>query len=87
MAGEFPKGEYEEYTVPALTWAIFYKEGGFPKDLPELVRRIHAEWIPSSGYTYANGPDMEVLLPLNEDGDILNAEFEVWIPVKKDGDE
>jgi len=73
------KGEFEEYEVPALTWAIFPKRGDFSKELPELLQRVITEWLPNSGYEYANGPDIELLLPTN---DIENAEFEVWIPVR-----
>jgi AraC family transcriptional regulator len=73
------RGEFEEYEVPALTWAIFPNKGDFSKELPELLRRVITEWLPNSGYEYANGPDIELLLPTN---DIENAEFEVWIPVR-----
>ena len=71
--------EFEEYIVPANTWAIFTGGGQCPKAIQDLERRIITEWLPSSGYEYANGPDIEVYL----NDDIDNAEFEVWIPVIK----
>ncbi|WP_406241807.1 effector binding domain-containing protein [Tissierella carlieri] len=71
--------EFEEYIVPALTWAIFYGEGTMPYSIQELEKRIVTEWLPTSGYEYANGPDIEVYLS----PDPQDAKFEVWIPVIK----
>lgn len=67
----------EEYTVPAFTWAVFPGAGTCPQAIQALERRIVTEWLPTSGYEYAEGPDVEVY---------LNPEctrFEVWIPVVK----
>lgn len=68
----------EEYTVPASTWAIFAGTGA-SQSIQELEQRIVTEWLPTSGYEYANAPDIEVYL--NPDPD--NAQYEVWIPVIK----
>ena len=43
----------------------------------DLERRIVTEWLPTSGYEYDNGPDIEVYL----EPDPSQARFEVWIPV------
>ena len=69
---------FEEYEVPATTWAIFEGEGT-NITLQDLERRIVTEWLPTSGYEYGNAPDIEVYL--NPDPE--NAVFEVWIPVVK----
>lgn len=69
----------EEYHVPAFTWAIFTGSGQCPKAIQELEQRIVTEWLPTSGYEYDNGPDIELYL----NADPLNAQFEVWIPVVK----
>ncbi len=69
----------EEYTVPSFTWAIFSGEGQCPQAIQELEQRIVTEWLPTSGYEYDNGPDIE----LYSNPDPQNAKFEVWIPVKK----
>ncbi|MEN7464483.1 AraC family transcriptional regulator [Clostridioides difficile] len=69
----------EEYTVPAFTWAIFSGEGQCPQAMQELEKRIVTEWLPTSGYEYDNGPDIELYL----NPDPQNAKFEVWIPVVK----
>lgn len=70
--------EFEEYTVPASTWAIF-PGSGTNRSIQELERRIITEWLPTSGYEYADAPDIEVYL----NADPQNARFEVWIPVRK----
>lgn len=69
----------EEYVVPAFTWAIFAGEGVCPKAIQDLEKRIVTEWLPTSGYEYDNGPDIELYIsPAPQ-----NAKFEVWIPVVK----
>ncbi len=70
--------EFEEYTVPAATWAIF-SGTGTNQSIQELEQRIITEWLPASGYEYANAPDIEVYL----NADPENAQYEVWIPVAK----
>ena len=69
---------FEEYTVPVATWAIF-PGSGTGVSIQKLEERIITEWLPTSGYEYANGPDVEVYLS----PDPQNAQYEVWIPVKK----
>lgn len=71
-------GEFEEYIVPASTWAIF-SGSGTNQSIQELEQRIVTEWLPTSGYEYANAPDIEVYL----NPDPQNAQYEVWIPVTK----
>lgn len=73
-----PHGEYEEYIIPASTWAIF-SGTGTNQSIQELEQRIVTEWLPASGYEYANAPDIEVYI----NPDPQNAQYEVWIPVTK----
>lgn len=73
-----PTGEFEQYTIPAATWAIF-SGSGTNQSIQELEQRIITEWLPTSGYEYANAPDIEVYL----NPDPQNAQYEVWIPVTK----
>lgn len=68
----------EEAEIGAYTWAIFSGEGACPQAIQALESRIVTEWLPTSGYEYDNGPDVEVYLT----PDPANAKFEVWIPVK-----
>ena len=51
----------EEYLVPAATWAVFPGQGT-GQSIQELERRIVTEWLPTSGYEYGIGPDVEVYL-------------------------
>lgn len=70
--------KYEEYRIPAATWAIF-SGSGTNRTIQDLEKRIITEWLPTSGYEYANAPDIEVYLnPAPQ-----NAQYEVWIPVIK----
>ncbi|WP_455581760.1 AraC family transcriptional regulator [Dysosmobacter sp.] len=73
--------EFEAYIVPASTWAIF-SGAGDNRSIQELERRIIAEWLPGSGYEYADAPDIEVYL----NPDPQNAQYEVWIPVVRKGE-
>lgn len=73
-----PRGQLEEFVVPAACWAIFPGHGT-NESIQELQRRVVTEWLPTSGYEYANAPDIEVYL----NPDPQNAEYEVWIPLVK----
>ena len=77
-----PEG-MSEYMVPAATWAIFECVGPMPSAIQTLQKRIITEWLPSSGYEYADAPDIEVY----GEGDQSSVDYrcEVWLPiVKKD---
>ncbi|MCG8502480.1 MAG: GyrI-like domain-containing protein, partial [Firmicutes bacterium] len=77
-----PEGTVE-YEVPACTWAIFECVGPVPLAIQELEKRIITEWLPTSGYDYANAPDIEVLTK----GDPQSSTYrsEVWFPIKEKG--
>ena len=66
----------EDCIIPAFTWAVFSGEG-VGTSIQDLERRIVMDWLPTSGYEYADGPDMEVYL----NADPVNMKYEVWIPV------
>ena len=68
----------EEYTIPSCMWAIF-PGAGTGKSIQELEKRIVTEWLPTSGYEFTYGPDVEVYF----NPDPQNTVYEVWIPVKK----
>lgn len=78
VASEGEKGDFDEYIIPASTWAVF-PGTGTNQSVQELERRIVTEWLPTSGYEYANAPDIEVYL----NPDPQNAQYEVWIPVSR----
>jgi AraC family transcriptional regulator len=70
-----------EYMVPAMTWAIFECIGPMPGALQELQKRIVSEWLPTSGYEYADAPDIE----LYPEGDTSSPDYrcEAWLPIVK----
>ena len=70
-----------EYRVPAATWAIFECTGPMPTAIQELQKRIITEWLPTSGYEYADAPDIEVYPA----GDTTSPGYkcEVWLPIVK----
>lgn len=72
---------FEEFIIPSSTWAVFYQEGPLIK-IQELEARIVTEWLPTSGYEYANAPEIE--LYFNPDPD--NAKYEIWIPIVRKGE-
>lgn len=69
------------YEVPACTWAVFPCVGPMPAAIQTLQKRIVSEWLPASGYEYANAPDIEVYF----EGDQQSPDYrcEVWLPVQK----
>ena len=79
VASDAPSGEFDAYTIPAFTWAIFPGSGPMPGAIQELEKRIATEWLPTSGYEFADGPDVEVYFT----PDPKQATFEVWVPVCK----
>lgn len=70
-----------DYQVPAATWAIFECVGPLPQAMQSLQKRIITEWLPTSGYEYADAPDIEVYT----DGDQQSPTYqsEIWLPVVK----
>lgn len=77
---EAPKG-MDEYQVPACTWAVFPCVGPVDTAVQALQKRVISEWLPSSGYEYAQAPDIEVYFP--GDQSAPNYRSEVWLPVVK----
>lgn len=70
-----------EYIVPECTWAVFESIGPMPTAIQELQKRIITEWLPTSGYEYANAPDIEVYFDGNQQAD--DYKCEVWLPITK----
>ncbi len=50
---ELPKN-FCEYVIPEGEYAVFECVGAVPKALQDLQRNIIKDWLPSSGYEYAN---------------------------------
>lgn len=69
---------FDEYVIPACTWAVF-SGTGTGLSIQELEQRVVTEWLPTSGFEFGNAPDLEVYL----NSDPNNMQYEVWIPIKK----
>ena len=72
---------FEQYNIPVATWAVFSGRGT-NVSLQELERRVITEWLPTSGYEYAEIPDIEVYIK----ADLKDAIYEYWLPVVKKED-
>lgn len=70
--------ELAHYHIPAAKWAVFTGQGKMPEAIQELQQRIFTEWLPTSGFEYAELPDIEVYLDNNPE----QAQFQVWLPVR-----
>ena len=77
--GESPEG-MEEIIVPDCTYAVFECRGKIPFSVQDMTRRLYGEWLPNSGYEWANAPDIERYF----DGDPTSEEYvcELWLPVR-----
>lgn len=75
---EVPKG-LEEYTIPACTCAVFPGQCQMPTAIQDIEKRAITEWLSTSGYEYADAPDIELYL----NPDPMNSKFEVWVPIRK----
>ncbi|KMK76787.1 AraC family transcriptional regulator [Alkalihalobacillus pseudalcaliphilus] len=65
--------KYETLEVPALLWVVFEIDGDWT-EIEEHWQRIYSEWLPSSNYELAEGPEM---LASKE------KTSEIWISIKK----
>lgn len=54
-----PEGMFECF-IPDATWAVFEMNGPCKESVQNVFRRFYTEWLPFSGYTYAELPDIEV---------------------------
>ncbi len=76
-----PAGMFE-HVIPAATWVIFECDGRFKESIQSIFKRFLTEWLPFSGYTYAELPDIE-LYPISKESS-QEGHSEVWIAVKKE---
>lgn len=73
-----PEG-MEAYDVPAGTWAVFEAVGPNPETIQTLQHRILTEWLPSSGYEYADAPDIEIYLDTDQRS--KECKTYAWLPI------
>ncbi len=75
-----PDGMFE-FQIPAATWVVFECNGHFKESVQTIFKRFLTEWLPVSGYEYAQLPDIEVY-PVGTKGS-KGGHVEVWIAIKK----
>lgn len=77
--GKAPE-DMEEVIVPDCTYAVFECRGKIPFSVQDMTRRLYGEWLPNSGYEWANAPDIERYF----DGDPASEDYvcELWLPVR-----
>lgn len=78
VASNAESHEFDAFTIPASTFAIF-SGSGTHLSIQDLLKQIVTQWFPTSGYEYGTSGDIEVYI----NPDPNNAEYEVWIPVIK----
>ena len=69
------------YEIPAATWVVFECRGPFKESVQRIFKRFLTEWLPFSGYAYAELPDIEVY-PYHKGS--CDGCTEVWIAIKKE---
>ncbi len=82
VAIEVPPGcthpNLESYQVPASQWAVFECHGKVPAAIVKAEMFAFMEWLPTSGYSHALAPEMEVYYP-GDSSDDYYCEF--WLPI------
>ncbi|MFV0392806.1 MAG: GyrI-like domain-containing protein [Coprobacillaceae bacterium] len=71
---EVPEG-LDELIVGGGTWAIFTCQSEDTQTIQKTQERMVMEWLPNSGYEFANRPDIEVSFP--------DGKMELWLPIVK----
>jgi len=70
-----------ELNIPAATWVIFEGVGHFQESVQTIFKRFLTEWLPFSGYEYAELPDIEVYP--QSDPPSQSGHSQVWIAIRK----
>lgn len=74
---------FEHVTIPEQTYAVFETERSkMPVgEYRDIRRRIAAEWLPGSGYTLADAPELAVY-HWRPTGGKAKRHIEIWLPVE-----
>ncbi|MFD3158767.1 effector binding domain-containing protein (plasmid) [Haloimpatiens sp. FM7330] len=76
-----PKG-MTEYVIPSATWVVLECDGHYPESIQTMYKRFLTEWLPFSGYKYAELPDIEVYSSCDEKPN--GGHSEIWIAIEKE---
>jgi AraC family transcriptional regulator len=69
--------ELSLWNVPACDYAVFPAN---LENVSQIFNHAYANWLPSSGFTRGDAPDLE---RYGQDFGDKNPNFEIWIPIKK----
>lgn len=74
---------FKEIEIGSYQWVVFttqdYKADQTVTVIQDLWRRIYAEWLPTSGYSIIDGPNLELYGNRDETYEYC----EVWLPIEK----
>lgn len=70
------------HEIPSSTWVVFENNGNFKESVQTTFKRFFTEWLPFSGYTHRELPEMEVYPLL--DASIRHGHCEMWLAIKKE---
>ncbi|MCB9235556.1 MAG: AraC family transcriptional regulator [Bacteroidia bacterium] len=79
-----PEG-METFILPGGLYAVFPYQGPASGG-PQIFGYIYGSWMPASGYVSDHRPQFEVL-GAGYKGEAPDSEEEIWIPVRKRGDQ
>lgn len=68
--------EMEKLDFPESQWVVF--DAPSLSDIPKAWKRLYTDWIPTSGYSFADLPALECYYPPGH-----NPQNELWIPIVK----
>jgi AraC family transcriptional regulator len=73
--------DFEVWTIPAHTWAVFKCIGAMPEAFEKIWKRVYSEWLPQANYELIPSYDFEYYT----EGDKGSPDYisELWIPVKE----
>jgi AraC family transcriptional regulator len=71
-----------EYEIPAATWVVLECDGHYPESIQSMYKRFLTEWLPFSGYKYAELADIEVY-PMSHEKP-KRGHSEIWIAIEKE---
>lgn len=80
--GAKPPEGFEEWTIPAHTWAVFTCRGAMPDAIQSMWKRIYGEWLPQAKYELISASyDFEYYT----EGDMDAPDYvsEIWAPVRE----
>ena len=73
--------DFEVWTIPAHTWAVFKCVGAMPEAFEKIWKRVYSEWLPQANYELIPSYDFEYYT----EGDKGSPNYisELWIPVEE----